>query len=303
MRKTFDLKTAIGAVETPEVQQLTFRELLEGWCAAHTDPNDPLRIRKWVHAMGDRSAWDITSADLATAALAMQQSGRYKNSSVNRDVATIGSAYKWAITRRIAPVGFVSPSLGVRRFDEAESIRRVFIEPDQLARLRSLAVASSDRRFGMFVALLIDTGARKGELLERTWSDVDLARGEILLHTSKTGKPRILHFREETAALIRRICPSRPDTSLLFPGRDPAFPIDYKKRWARLTADVGLPGLHMHDLRHDAARRLLVAGVPLATAAAVMGHGVDMLTRRYGHLSVDDARSAVHKAWSMAEAA
>lgn len=31
MRKSFDLATAIRTVETPEVEELTFGELLRGW--------------------------------------------------------------------------------------------------------------------------------------------------------------------------------------------------------------------------------------------------------------------------------
>ena len=90
MRKSFDLATAIRTVETPEVEELTFGELLRGWCAHHTDANDSLRLRKWISTFGDRSAWLITSADLATAALAMKQSGHYKPATINRDLASVG---------------------------------------------------------------------------------------------------------------------------------------------------------------------------------------------------------------------
>ena len=300
MRKKFDLATAILTVETPEVEELTFGELLRGWCAHHTDANDSLRLRKWIATFGSRSAWDITGADLATAALAMKQSGHYKPATINRDLASVGSAYKRVIEKRTAPVGFVSPTVGVKRFDTTDSIRRIFIDAEKLQKLRDLSLVYRDRRFGMFVALLIDTGARKSELLERKWADLDIDRREILLHDSKTGEPRILHFRPETAKLIARICPTRKPELLMFPGKVPSEPINYRSSWAKLTKEVGLDGLHMHDIRHDAARRLLVAGTPVALAASVMGHSVEMLTRRYGHLSVEDARRAVAQAWAVA---
>ena len=300
MRKKFDLATAILTVETPEVEQLTFGELLHGWCAHHKDANDTLRLRKWVATFGEKSAWDITSAELATAAHAMKESGQYKASSINRDVASIGSAYKWAIERRAAPIGFASPTLAVKRYNESESIRRIFIDPEKLQKLRSLSLIYRDRRFGMFVHLLIDTGARKGELYERTWADLDLDKREILLHDSKTGKPRILHFGPETARFIARICPVRKPELLMFPGRVPSEPIDYRASWTKLTREAGLDGLHMHDVRHDKARRLLVEGTPLALAASVMGHGVQMLERRYGHLDVTDIKRVVEKTWGAA---
>lgn len=305
MREKFDLAAAMNAVETPEVEELTFGELLRGYCAvAGRDPNDAMRLRKWIEAFGTRSAWEITGADLTVAVIGMVQSKQFKPATVNRDLASVGSAYKWAITeKRSAPTGFVSPTIGVKRADASDSIRRVFIDADKMQKLRDLALinkSNTDRRFGLFVHLLADTGARKSELYERTWADMNLERREIILHDSKTGVPRVLHFSPATAKLIARICPVRRPELLMFPGRVPSEPINYRSSWARLTTEVGLEGLHMHDLRHDRARTLLVEGTSVALAASLMGHSPEMLTRRYGHLALTDQKRAVEKTWRAA---
>ena len=152
MRKPFNLVTAIKSVDKPEVEQLTFSELARGYCdhGKNRDPNDQLRLRKWIEAFGDRPAWQITSAEIATAALAMSQGG-YKASTVNRDVASVGSCYKWAVGRRVTPLGFVSPTIGLKRFSEGESIRRIDIAADDVKRLKALSLLTRDRRFGVFV--------------------------------------------------------------------------------------------------------------------------------------------------------
>ena len=49
----------------------------------------------------------------------------------------------------------------------------------ELDALRAGALVSRSPGFGVFVACLIDSGARKGELLERRWADVNLDKGEI----------------------------------------------------------------------------------------------------------------------------
>jgi integrase len=185
----------------------------------------------------------------------------------------------------------------VRRFDEG--IRRVHVEREQLAALKARAIAFKDRRFGVFVALLIDTGARKGELLERRWSEVDLDKGEILAPTTKNGTPRVLFFSKETAALMRRVYPEsqrRPD-QLLFEGRVPGQPISYRRIWNEMTAELELTDFHMHDVRHAAAASLLRAGVTLAVAAQVLGHDPAVLARRYGHLETASLRRAQEAAW------
>jgi integrase len=268
VRRTIDLAAALAAVEDQPAQALTLGELVRAWSLATLDGSDT-RLRKWTAAFGATSAWDITSEQLKTAAQAMVAHG-YKRSAANRDLSALGSAYRWAKARRLSPRGFRSPTLSVARFEEA--IRRVEITRDRVEALRDRALGFQDRRFGVFVALLIDTGARKSELLERRWKDIDLDKGEITCETTKTGVPRVLHFRQETADLIRRVYPKRPEEGMPFEGRVPGQPISFRKAWVTAMAEIGLPDLHMHDVRHAAAAGLLRAGVTLGVAAQVLGH-------------------------------
>jgi integrase len=176
----------------------------------------------------------------------------------------------------------------------------VDVEPESIQKLKDISLTYTDKRFPLFVALLIDTGARKSELLERTWADVDLEKRRILLATSKNGKPRALFFSEPTAQLIRRLAPRRPDADLLFAGRDHATPINFRASWVSLTKAAGIPDCHMHDIRHCRAKELLLNGTPIAVAAQIMGHGVQVLERRYGTLAVDDKQDAAELTWRVA---
>jgi integrase len=254
-----------------------------------------LCLRKWIVAYGEVSAWLLSSEQIEAAAQAMIDHG-YSPSTVNRDIGTIGSVYKWAKIKRLCPRGFRSPSLGVRRYEE--KIRRVHVEPEQLDQLRARSMAFSDMRFACFVALLIDTGARKSEILERTWSDVDLDKNEILAPTTKNGTPRVLFFSGPTSQLLKRVYPKRIPEKLLFEGRVPDQPISFRRIWGVITKEVGLPDLHMHDVRHAAAASLLRAGVTLGVAAQVLGHDPALLARRYGHLETATLKRAQEAAWN-----
>lgn len=290
---SFSLAAAVQATILSEGSELTLSELARAFCNAHADESD-LRLRKWVEAFGSLSAWAITSEQLETAAQAMREHG-YAGATVNRDLSTLGSLYRWAKQRRLSPRGFRSPTLGVQRFEER--IRRVHIDAADLEKVRAAALAFADRRFGLFVWLLIDTGARKSELLERRWAEVDLEQRQILAPVTKNGTPRVLFFSERTAQLIRRVQPKRNPDALLFEGRVPGQAIDYKRAWSVLTAQAGLPELHMHDVRHAAAANLLKAGVTLAVAAQVLGHDPAVLARRYGHLETNALRQAQEASW------
>lgn len=299
-RKKIDFKALSSVTIKREVnEQLTLAELTRAWLAVVKNENEELLLRKWVDGFGDRVAWSLTSEELEQAIKAMVDQG-YAPSTANRNLGTLGSMFLWIIKQRRAPAGFVSPTLGVQRFQEP--VRRVFIEPEAIQRLKDISMTFTDPMFAVYVHLLIDTGARKSELLERTWADVDLERREIMLHDSKTGKPRVLHFSEGTAALIRRKAPQRPKDGLLFNGRVRGVPINYRSSWESLTAAAGIAGTHQHDIRHNRARELIVGGVGLLQTASILGHSSMILQKRYGHLSVADDKRAIQGVWAAAAA-
>lgn len=288
-----NLAQAIQLVEEHQSLELTFGELVAAFNATRYDGTSS-RLKKWIEAFGNESAWSIASERLEMAAHAMVDHG-YSPASANRDLSSIGSVYKWAKRRRICPRGFVSPTVSIRRFEE--SLRRVYVEDTKIEQLKKIALTYKDRRFGVFVHLLFETGARKSELLKRTWDSVDLERRELLAPTTKNTFPRVLFFSEQTAALIKRVYPHRNPHKLIFEGRVPGEPIDYRYSWEKLRKSLELEDLHIHDTRHVSSANLLKAGVTLPVAAQVIGNSPAMLARRYGHLETAALKTAQETAW------
>lgn len=300
---TFDLASAASRVPERQVIELTFGELLEAFLA--TNPNDSYsRLKKWVKTFGDRGAWGISRDELHRAAGAMIAHG-YSASSVNRDLSAVGSAYKWAINvRRIAPASFHSPTRDIPRFKE--SMRVITMTAEEEARLRALALTFRDRRFGLLVHLLLDTGARPSEILDRTWAEFDATKGEVMLkaETTKTGRARVLHFQPSTAHLIERLQPSKARRAMLaFGGRKSGTAaVNYRKSWTTLVKMLGRPELHLYDLRHVCAARLLNGGVSVAVASQILGNSSLVLHQRYGHLESELQRQAQQRGWHAANA-
>jgi integrase len=291
---TPDLAAAIQSVGEHQAQALTLAELIRAY-DAQACTAELVRLRKWVDAFGGRSAWEVQSEQLSAVAQALVDAG-YKPSSPNRDLSALGTVYRWAIERRLPPRGFKSPTLGAKRFKE--DIRRVYVEHSEVEALRRCSLAYADRRFGVFVNLLLDTGARKGELYQRRWHEVDLQSHQILLPTSKNGDPRTLHFSQSTLELLLRVYPSRPEGALLFEGLVPGQPISYRAAWRWLTESIGRPDLHLHDSRHIVAAGMLRSGVSLPVAAQAIGNTPAVLAARYGHLETATLRKAMSTTWS-----
>lgn len=291
---TVDLASAIQSLGAHIATELTLRELIladdKGVCGGES-----LRLRKWLDALGHLSAWEVTTEQLSSAAQAMVNAG-YRASTPNRDLSALGTIYRWAAARRLPPRGFKSPTIGASRFKE--DIRRIYVTEQEIAALRRCSLAYKDRRFGVFVNLLLDTGARKSELLGRRWHEVNLEKREILLPTSKNGTPRTLHFSESTRALLLRAFPARPEEKLIFEGRVPDQPISYRAAWRALTKEIGRPDLRQHDSRHIVAAGMLRSGISLPVAAQAIGNSPTVLAARYGHLETKTLKEAVASQWT-----
>jgi integrase len=286
-RLDFDAALVLAA-QPVEVENITFAELCAAYVAVAYDDAD-YRLRKWASGLGSLAAWSVEREQLQHCAEAMLAAG-YKASTINRDVAQIGTIFKWAKKKRMAPPGFRSPTADFEWLDEPERI--IHANEREIARLLAGSFASKDRRFAAFVHLLNDSGARRGEIEERRWKDVDLEAGTILCQFTKTDRPRVLFFGPTTAALMQRTWPRREPEMLLFEGRMPGVPINYRAAWRTLAKGIGRPDLHMHDLRHVAAQRLLKGGITVGVASQILGHSSSILQRRYGHLETATLKQA-----------
>lgn len=294
-QKHINLRAALEAFpHSDSSMELTFGELSRAYLATHFNGAD-MQMRKWIDLLDERCAWTITPEELTRAGLVLIQSG-YSPSTVNRNFSQIGSIFRWAKRQMLTPIGFVSPTISQHRYPEP--IRRVVLSDLEVQRLIDGTAAFKDRRFAVLVRLLIETGARRGEVCERRWGEIDLDRCCIEVLETKTGKPRMLFFSQETAALMHRVWPIRKSTELLFESsRAPGATVNFKKNWDKLTLLIGRPDLRMHDLRHYRAKLLIESGVTVEVAAQALGHSSLILHRRYGHLESGAISNAVRGSW------
>lgn len=158
-------------------------------------------------------------------------------------------------------------------------------------------------RYRALVLLAAFGGLRKGELFGLRRADVDLLHRVIEIRSqrqeSRTGEqligPPKTAAGRRTLALPEEVIPaiekhlatwvaSEPH-SLVFVGEkgDGVRAGVWQREWDRARRSVGLPELHLHDLRH-------VAG----TLAAATGAGTKEIMRRLGHATQDAALRYQH---------
>lgn len=149
--------------------------------------------------------------------------------------------------------------------------RQVFLRRPEIIRL---ARACKDRGTRALVLMAFATGARPGELHRCVPVD------GMLTSETKNGD-RIAHPILPRFAYLLRHWPME-------------FGYTYYSRHFRAAREaVGMPEVHLHDLRHSTASALLSGGHNLHAVAQVLGHKTTQSTRRYAHLYPEVQASAL----------
>lgn len=182
-----------------------------------------------------------------------------------------------------------SRQLAVRRFSawlaaegEIEVDQLVSLKPPKLdtkvvpeldeQQLRALIKACKgndfrDRRDEAIVRLMIETGARAGEVVNMMMDDIDLRNGTAVVRRGKGGKGRTIPVGPQTGRAIDRYLRARRTHRLAaLPGlwvgeRSRGFSYGALHKTLAYRSEVAkIEHFHPHVLRHTAAGRWLAAG-------------------------------------------
>lgn len=187
------------------------------------------------------------------------------------------------------------PFVGVKppKLDQAvvepltEDELRALLKACQPPKGATPAEALRYRRDEAILRLMLETGARAGEVVAIGVADVDLRGGTATIRRGKGGKGRVVPFGPQTAQAIDRYMRLRArhrlaGTPALWVGdRGKGFSYDaLHKTLERRAKDARLVGFHPHKMRHTAAHRWLAAGGSEGGLMAVAGWTrPDMLMR------------------------
>ncbi|MFT4196752.1 MAG: site-specific integrase [Pseudoxanthomonas sp.] len=251
-----------------------------------------------------------------------------KPATINRDLDRIRKVYSCAVEW-----GFLSehPLRTVKR-KKVDNERVRYLAADEEDRLRkALADRETERRasrerhnawheargtvghpqwpkdgftdhLAPLVLLALNTGMRRGELFGLDWRSVNLP-GKLLTveaGNAKSGKTRHLPLNDEALAVLTRwkkqhTIKDKSPAGLVFPSPSGARFDNINKAWDGIVTAAQLSDFNFHDLRHDFASKLVMAGVDLNTVRELLGHADIKMTLRYAHLAPGKLADAVAK--------
>ena len=171
-----------------------------------------------------------------------------------------------------------------------------FLSDEEREKLLESCKNSEEPALYAIVVLALSTGARKAEILNLTWADVDLKRKVSVLHQTKNDERRALPLAGLALVCVQDLAEFRRiDTRLLFPDKSGKKPILIRAPWQKALKEAGIEDFRFHDLRHSAASYLAMSGASLAEIAEVLGHKTLQMVKRYSHLSEQHTAGVVEK--------
>jgi len=261
-----------------------------------------LRLRI-LPAIGRKALDEVTQQDVADMRRKLQAEG-LANGTVNRHLATLRAMFNQALKWELYEGKNPGSSPGMLR----EQHRDKYLSPAETQALFRALAADKDETAAAVLALLIVTGARRGEALKARWENVDLERCILTVPRSKSGRTRHIPLSPVAVAILQRQLAKRAihqENPYVFPSaRRAGKPVEgIRGAWRRAREAAGLPeDLRVHDLRHSFASARANAGTPLNEIGTVLGHSQLSTTQRYAHHApqrlIDTATTAL-RAWNL----
>lgn len=279
------------------------------WSAAHLD--------YWRRELGQMKVADVSRSDINAAKAKLQTlpaqrsipggvldtKAKRSPATINRYLASLSSVFNYALDHEIVDAHPMKAGK-VQKLTEGNGRRRI-LTADEESRLLTAAEKSTWPMLPLFLRICLTTAARRAEVLNLRWEQVQLDDHIAVLGTTKNGRPRALPLVSDVRAALadaRKVRPLHSDF-VFFNPRKPAEPFNVDAVWKECRRAAGLLNdrdnpldrVVLHSTRHTAVTRMLKGGANLAQAAVVSGHQTLAMLKRYAHLAAADAVALAEK--------
>lgn len=263
------------------------------------------RLAFWVDRFGGKLLLDLSPDDVDIALAELETvpgpTGKMRSGpTINRYRMAMQSLIRFAKQKRLLPRGWISPFADIPQHPENPGKVR-FLTAEEEAKLMAAARLQSWVLLPLLVRLAIVTGLRRGALLSLRWGDVKLdgASPHVAVERTKNGDSHVSPITPDLVAEFQRMRRVKTfDTDLIFVGKHPHVPHDFRHGFNEACRLAGLAGVTFHTLRHTSCSRLAQAGVDILAIAEHAGHRSLTMTRRYSHLCIKSRASTINNVFA-----
>lgn len=291
---------------------ITLVLLASDWTAASAQSRRPNTVRFYADALrplleqyGDLPAHELTSQHLVGIAAGMR-SGALRRvgtpgapmsaRSVNAALGAFHGLLEYGVRRGVLAINVADTKLVPRAKDNRTEpdIRRSGWQNEHLAKFR-VAVDEEPLEASW---LLSAQGLRRGEVLGLEWRDIDWEASTVSVRRARVlvaGKEVLGPPKSKAGIRTMKMGPAVMDALRRQHeriGGEQVTPMgceQYSDRFTALCAEVHLPQIVLHGVRHAVASAMASAGIPLAAVAKWLGQSQASLAVTLGYTHAQDA--------------
>lgn len=230
-----------------------------------------------------------------TGVVVSPKSYKRSGSTVNRYLGTL--SHLFTIAKKDWRLVDKNPVTEISKKRESRGRVR-FLSDEERERLLEACANSQWSSLLALVLLAISTGARRSELINLKWIDVDLKKSRAIVHETKNGDPRTLPLVGRALDAIRELkLKDSARSEYVFP-QPSGFPgpyLHFESHWYAALEAAGIENMRFHDLRHTTASYLAQQGASLLEIADTLGHRTMAMVKRYAHLTQTHKVAAIER--------
>jgi site-specific recombinase XerD len=249
-----------------------------------------------VPKLGSLHMGQVSPPDIAVFLDLMKSKG-YALGTCNRALVMLRYGFELALKWKMDGI-HSNPLKEIKNLVFDNKIER-YLNSDQTLALMKSIQESENEQLQHIVLFLIYTGARKREVLDAKWIDIDQERKSWRIPKTKSGKIR--HVPLSAGALVMldklrlKLNGKLIDQIPIFANPKTGLPyVSFFYSWDKARTRAGLKEFRIHDLRHSFASCLVNAGRSLYEVQELLGHADIKTTSRYAHLSRERLNDAVN---------
>ncbi|MHB1697924.1 MAG: tyrosine-type recombinase/integrase [bacterium] len=261
--------------------------------------NKQIAANHFLQDFKDKSVADIAQADIKNYQLKRRlevlslpknqnkKDGEINFRWINLEITTLHHFFNFCLERNYIEK---NPASGIKKLNELSRLKTLSDED-----IQKLIDGATNKLTHDIITFLIYTGCRKGEALNLKWDDVDLENGVIAIKGTKTKYDRHIPISDALKAILAGI--NKNQDSLYVFEINGAKIGDFRRSFHTACRNAGLKDLHIHDLRHVFASKMVMGGTSLYITGELLGHRTTQMTKRYSHLVPETLRKAVNDVW------
>ena len=246
------------------------------------------QLGKWCSMIGEITLDQITPSLLSDCRDKLSDEittrGQLRtNAGVNRYMACLSSVFNIAV--REWQWLEENPVRNFNKLKESKGRER-FLDEEEIKRLLHQCKRVSDDLY-LVVVLSLSTGARKTEIWEIKWSEIDLEKGRAIFRNTKNDETRSVPIQSHALDLLRsRSKQKRTKSDLVFPSKmNSKKAHDFTRAWRKVIRESEIDDFRWHDLRHCTASYLAMNGASVRDIADILGHKTLQMAMKYSHLT------------------